>query len=155
MKGIPSHYSCEEISHMTNEQKSRIAELRKEGLGYKRIAKALGLNDGTVKTYCHRHGMATVQAETAKPSRDASGDKCRFCGAPLVQLPGRKPKKFCSDECRNRFWNRNIARVNRKSMIRYTCPVCGKAFNAYGKHNRKYCSHGCYITDRFGGALCG
>lgn len=140
---------------MTVEDKIRIAELRKEGLGYKRIAKALGLNDGTVKTYCHRHGMATVQAKPAKPSRDASRDKCRFCGAPLLQIPGRKPKKFCSDECRNKFWNRNIARVNRKSMIRYTCPVCGKAFNAYGKHNRKYCSHGCYIADRFGGALCG
>ena len=140
---------------MTNEQKTRIAELRKEGLGYKRIAKVLDINAGTVKTYCHRHGMATDQSKHMKPMPDTSEKKCRFCGTILLQLPGRKPKKFCSDECRNHFWNRNAARANRKSMIEYTCPVCGKAFNAYGKHNRKYCSHKCYIADRFGGVLCG
>ena len=137
---------------MTSEEKSRIAELRKQGLGYKRIARELGLKDGTVKTYCHRHGMATAQAKAGKPTEK---DKCRFCGAQLHQLPGRKPKQFCSDECRNRFWNRSIARVNRKSMIDFTCPVCGKPFRAYGGCSRKYCSHACYIADRFGGVSCG
>ncbi|RXM53885.1 RNA polymerase subunit sigma-70, partial [Clostridium tetani] len=26
---------------------------------------------------------------------------------------------------------------------------CGKEFSAYGNKNRKYCSHNCYIRDRF------
>ena len=31
------------------------------------------------------------------------------------------------------------------------CPVCKKTFTVYGNANRKYCSHECYIEDRFGG----
>ena len=29
------------------------------------------------------------------------------------------------------------------------CKNCGKEFNRCGKKNRKYCSFGCYIIDRF------
>lgn len=137
---------------MTNEEKSRIAEMRKNGMGYKRIAQALGLSEGTIKTFCHRNGMASVSAEAVKTSSpDVPQKPCQYCGAMIPQYPGRKEKKFCSDDCRNRFWNRNLAHVKRKSMSEYTCPSCGRPFSAYGKRNRKYCSHGCYITDRFGG----
>ncbi len=41
MKGIPSHYSREEIRHMTNEEKRRVVDLRTQGFGYKRIAQTL------------------------------------------------------------------------------------------------------------------
>ena len=30
-----------------------------------------------------------------------------------------------------------------------TCKQCGKQFTMYGKRNRKYCSHKCYIYHRF------
>ncbi len=33
----------------------------------------------------------------------------------------------------------------------YRCPRCGSTFRAYRNRNRKYCSHECYIADRFGG----
>ena len=140
---------------MTNEEKSRIADMRKSGMGYKKIARVLGLSEGTVKTFCHRNGMASVRAEEAPAVTAAVPQKpCQFCGKMIDQTPGRKEKKFCGDDCRNRFWNRNLSHIKRKAMTDYTCPSCSKTFSAYGKRNRKYCSHECYILDRFGGVAC-
>ena len=31
------------------------------------------------------------------------------------------------------------------------CPICGKTFMSHKNAKRKYCSHECYIKDRFGG----
>ena len=133
---------------MTNEQKMKIAELRKQGFGYKKIAQMIGVSDGTVKTYCHRAGL-TAPAEPA-PS---DGSTCQFCGKPIVQIQGRKQKRFCSDSCRNKWWNSHLDIVKRKAVYTFTCPACGKEFTAYGNANRKYCCHECYIEDRFGGVL--
>lgn len=41
--------------------------------------------------------------------------------------------------------------VNRKANYSCTCAFCGKQFTSYGNKHRKYCSHACYINDRFGG----
>lgn len=35
------------------------------------------------------------------------------------------------------------------AIYTYVCAVCGKQFEAYGNNHRKYCSHKCYINDRF------
>ena len=77
---------------------------------------------------------------------------CEYCGKDVKQLPGRKLKRFCSDKCRMAWWNQHQENVNRKANYDYVCAYCGKAFTAYGNANRKYCSHECYIEDRFGGA---
>ncbi|MEG0767850.1 MAG: sigma factor-like helix-turn-helix DNA-binding protein [Clostridia bacterium] len=37
---------------MTTEQKDRVAQLRTEGKGYKRIGEMLGISVSTVKSYC-------------------------------------------------------------------------------------------------------
>ena len=140
---------------MTNEEKSRIAKMREDGVGYKRIAQALGLSEGTVKTYCHRNGLTGAGTDsTEKTSNAIHQQPCKYCGAMILQIPGRKEKKFCSDDCRNRWWNKHLAEATRKNMSNYVCPACGKTFSAYGKRNRKYCSHDCYIIDRFGGVVC-
>ena len=47
--------------------------------------------------------------------------------------------------------NSNLDKVNRKANYEFICPHCKKPFSAYGNKNRKYCSHACYIEDRFGG----
>ena len=49
--------------------------------------------------------------------------------------------------------NEQLRQVKQAKAPR-TCPACGKTFSAYGKRNRKYCSHECYIIDRFGGVAC-
>ena len=138
---------------MTNEEKRRIAELRKQGFGYKRIAQALKLSEGTVKTFCHRNSMTCPSLEAIPAENIACMQSlCRCCGAQVTQYPGRKEKKFCSDACRNKWWNTHLGEAKRKSMTEYVCPACGKSFRAYEKRNRRYCSHSCYIADRFGGA---
>lgn len=76
---------------------------------------------------------------------------CLCCGKEVVQPGGRKEKKFYSDKCRNKWWNSNLNKVNRKAIYEFICPHCKKPFSAYGNKNRKYCSHACYIEDRFGG----
>ncbi len=140
---------------MTNEEKSRIAKMRRDGVGYKKIAQMLGMSEGTVKSYCRRNGMAgTVSRAPEACSSSIPQKPCRQCGAMVLQYPGRKEKKFCSDSCRNSWWNTHLAEMKRKNMTDYVCPACGKIFWAYGKRNRKYCSHECYISDRFGGAPC-
>ena len=129
---------------MTDEDRMRIVELRKEGKGYKRIAQLLGLSENTVKSFCRRRHLLKENPEDKK-------DVCPCCGKVLVQLPGRKPKKFCSDKCRMKWWNSHLDQVNRKANYSFVCPVCKKQFSVYGNANRKYCSHACYIKARFGG----
>ena len=143
-----------EVIHMTNEQKVMIDNLRSQGLGYKRVAAKVGLSENTVKSYFRRN---TPMSETpAVELRDSIAEthNCLRCGAPVAQNLGRKEKKFCSSACRNAWWNSHLDQVNRKAIYKFICPVCGKGFSVYGKKNRKYCSHACYIPGRFGGVEC-
>ena len=127
---------------MTIADKQRIEVLRGQGYGYKKIAGMLNISPNTVKAHCKRNNIVP-----------ASGDAnhCRFCGSSINQTPGKKPKIFCSDACRNKWWNSHLELVNRKAIYEYVCPCCGEPFKAYGNAHRKYCSHECYIRDRFGG----
>lgn len=141
---------------MTNEQKVQIAEMRKQGLGYIKIAQHLGISENTIKSFCRRNKLAGTMtandAEAAQITLGAGIRPCKCCGEPVLQDPKRKPKLFCSDKCRNKWWNSHLYLVKRKAMYEYVCPTCGKSFTAYGNANRKYCCHECYIEDRFGGA---
>ena len=69
----------------------------------------------------------------------------------IVLIEGKKPKRFCSSRCRNKWWNSNLDKVNKKANYEFTCVRCHKTFTAYGNKGRKYCCHECYIADRFGG----
>ena len=130
---------------MTNEQKMLIASLREEGLGYKRIADRVGISVNTVKSFCKRNDGKPA----AMPKSDTS--VCRNCGKKIMQTQGKKRRKFCSDECRRKWWNSHLDLVDRRAVYEYTCPGCGKKFSVYGDANRKYCSHECYVAHRYGG----
>ena len=135
---------------MTDAQKNQIGKYRASGLGYKKIAEQMGLSENTVKTYCRRHGLGGNMAQQQSVAQ-TEGHHCLCCGAAVEQTPGRKEKKFCSDRCRNKWWNSHLDKVERKANYEFVCPHCKKPFIAYGNKNRKYCSHECYIADRFGG----
>ena len=60
-----------------------------------------------------------------------------------------KKRRFCCPECRVQWWNSNQDKVNRKAIYSFICPNCGNEFTSYGNAGRKYCSHECYIADRF------
>ena len=126
---------------MTNVQKQQIIDFRKQGYGYIKIGQMLGVSDNTISSYCRRNGLDLDTVSKAVP--------CKQCGKPIKRACGRKPKKFCSDACRIRWWNEHLDCVNRKAVYEFTCANCGRTFFAYGNKDRKYCSHACYIADRY------
>ena len=125
---------------MKNEQKQKIIALRRDGAGYGSIASQLGISINTVKSFCRRHSLAAPPTDHL----------CEQCGRPIIQNPGRKRKRFCSDACRNKWWNSHLDLVKRKAVYTFTCLACGKKFTVYGNSHRKFCSHACYIAYRFG-----
>ncbi|MDO4555743.1 MAG: RNA polymerase subunit sigma-70 [Lachnospiraceae bacterium] len=131
---------------MTEEQKVQIAALREQGNGYKKIAQLLSISENTVKSFCKRNCISRDEI-----SVNDDEIRCQCCGKTVKQNPGRKRKKFCSDRCRMKLWYEHLDQVQRKANYEYVCPVCKKTFTVYGNAHRKYCSHECYIVDRFGG----
>lgn len=134
---------------MTETQKEEIISLRKSGVGYGKIAQTLGVPINTVKSFCRRNVAAEVTV--TKPSMIFSGEitTCENCGREIRQVAKQKKKRFCSDKCRNNWWNAHLTQVNRKAVYKIICPNCGKEFQIYGDKRRKYCSHKCYIAYRF------
>ena len=128
---------------MTTIEKEKIRYLRGEGLGYKTIASRLEISVDAVKGYCKRNGFNGVASEK-------TDDLCRCCGKSIKQIPGRKPKKFCSAACRQIWWNTHAYIVGKKAYYEITCAHCGQPFLSYGNTGRKYCGHPCYIKARFG-----
>ena len=133
---------------MTTNERRALTTYRQQGYGYKKIAQIMELSVNTVKTYCKRNALGGVVAPQ-NPSRMEKVCKC--CGAPLVQTPGRKPKVFCSDSCRTKWWNTHPELVNHRDGRQVVCGHCGQVFSVGKNSARKYCSHGCYIADRFHG----
>lgn len=133
---------------MTTDERRALTTYRQQGYGYKKIAQIMGLSVNTVKTYCKRNALGGVVA-----SQDSRGKEkvCKCCGAPLVQTPGRKPKVFCSDTCRTKWWNTHPELANHRDGRQVVCGHCGQAFSVSKNSTRKYCSHNCYIADRFHG----
>ena len=120
---------------MSSNIKDKVLELKNKGYSYKAISKKLGIPISTAKTYLRRENISI-------------NFKCKFCGADLVNVPGKKAKKFCNDKCRMAWWNSHQDSVNRKAYYNLTCKHCGKEFESYGNKNRKYCSRECYLAAR-------
>lgn len=126
---------------MNDVQKKDIKRLREKGLGYSKIAKRLSLSLNTVKSYCQRNNLGGVMADQNAIKKLS----CDQCGTSVLQVAGRKRKRFCSDACRNSWWTEH--RKDGGGTL-HICPGCKKEFK--GRKGRKYCSHACYIEDRFG-----
>lgn len=132
---------------MIEYQRMKTIEMRKAGCGYAEIAKELSISRDTVKTFCRRNN---ITVESTGVSKETEGI-CPECGKPIMQISGRKPKRFCSPECRQKWWNAHPERIGQKAVYEYACPNCGQSFTAYGNSHRKYCSHECYVAARFKG----
>ena len=135
-------------------QKKRICELRTAGYGYKLIAAELGVSRDGVRNFCRKNGLNGHLAQTDENIRKMIIDDalCANCGKPIKQKNKGKPRRFCSDECRRSWWKENADKGQRNETAVYKCicKFCKMEFTSYGNKNRKYCSHKCYIKDRFG-----
>lgn len=119
---------------MTNTEKIKINELRKQGYGYKKIAKELSMTISVVRHVCN-----TLKDE------DLLVGNCKNCGKKIKSIKGKKQKKFCSDKCRWDWWNNHQKEVNKKSYYTQNCKYCSKEFTVYGNSKRIYCCHECYV----------
>ena len=141
---------------MTTSEKSAVLALREEGHSIPQIAEELNLPLNTVKSFIFRSCRPNPEREEETVAPPTSPDRvvrsCLFCGQPVTQPPHRKEKKLCSAACRSHWWNQNAAQSQGKSLRLRKCAYCGETFRAYGQ--RKYCSHGCYISARFGKEAC-
>lgn len=138
---------------MTTIQKDTINMMRSEGYSYSKIAQTLGISVNTVKSFCRRNKMheteKIIKNNVIPESAIEDNNICRHCGERIVQIAKQKPKKFCSDKCRVAWWKNNADLINKKAVYKLTCKNCNKVFESYGNKDRKYCSHNCYIEDRF------
>ena len=125
---------------MTNLQKERVILLRAQGESYARIADALSLSINTIQSYCRRNNLPCCLSDKPLPMAD---DLCVNCGSALTHTAGSRRKRFCSDKCRLKWWATHPEAMNRKAIYHFVCPICGKAFEAYGNAHRKYCSRSC------------
>lgn len=138
---------------MTVDQKEKIRELRLKDMGYKGIANILGLSRDSVRGFCKRNGLdgsSYVVALNVEEKRKRNL-LCGCCEKPMKQNVKGRIRRFCSDVCRRKWWNENQNERNKSeaATYKYACPYCGEKFTAYGNKKRKYCSHNCYIKDRF------
>jgi endogenous inhibitor of DNA gyrase (YacG/DUF329 family) len=85
---------------LTEADKEKILKMRRNGLGYRNIAKVLGLNADTIKSFVRRNGLGGILVDK---ERDIS-DFCPVCGELLVQTPNKRRKTYCSDRCRLKGW---------------------------------------------------
>ena len=132
---------------MTDLQAAQIRDMRLEGMGYRAIADALGLSRDIVRNRCKAKGMAGYGTEAARNLQGRDGI-CLCCGKEATQKRMGRPRKFCSEKCRRQWWKAHPEEMDRRSAGTHLCACCGREFRAYG--DRKYCSHGCYTSDRFG-----
>ena len=136
------------MAKLTADQQDLIDEYRQQGIGYRTIAVAIGSDRDTVRNYCKK-----VELEGIRPHSQefVKGLRCQQCGKLLGRSKTGRQRLFCSDKCRYRWWNTTGRTLPRPSGCceEIKCACCGKTFLEYKKSNRRYCSHECYIRDRF------
>ena len=130
-------------------QKERVAILRHQGKSYSKIAVSLGLSVNTVQSYCRRNNLGGDMSAVALKEAETRYF-CRQCGSDLIQQPGSKMRKYCSDTCCAAWWKAHPSQLRKRAIYSFLCAHCGVPFTSYGNKARKYCSHTCYISNRFG-----
>jgi hypothetical protein len=120
---------------MTDAQKSEILTLRAQNVPFNQIAARMGVPKATIKSFCQRLRRGEAADNAAR---------CEYCGKPMLQLPRRKQKRFCSDVCRYAFHNRH------RTGGTAVCAYCGAEFNTKGNASRKYCGIACSTNARWG-----
>ena len=136
------------MAKLTAAQQALIDEYRKQGIGYRTIATEIGVSRDAVRYYCKK---VKLDGDLSQPQAYVKVLQCQQCGKLLSHNRDGRQRIFCSDQCRYRWWNTTGRTLPRPSGCcdEIKCACCGKTFQAYSNRKRRYCSHECYIRDRF------
>ena len=132
---------------MNDKERLQIVKMRAAGKGYGTIARKLGIPLSTVASFCRRRRINKDTAASSPLIMSGVVTNCENCGARILQVATQKPRRICSDRCRNQWWANHLDLVKRKAYYTIRCRHCGKVFQVYGDRNRKYCSRACYLAD--------
>lgn len=77
---------------------------------------------------------------------DPGVNLCPQCGKVIQRSVGGRSRRFCSDRCRNAYWNEK-KKENGKPTV---CKNCGQEFFPRLGKKAKYCSRKCYMEARYG-----
>lgn len=90
-----------------------------------------------------------IQAPSATAKDNAPQGFCTNSGSEQKHQPSGKTDELRCEDCRGPVKRKPRTKNKQGPYYRFTCAHCGKPFTAYGNSKRKYCSHSCYILDRF------
>lgn len=134
------------MSKINDKQKRQVIELRKRGLGYKRIANKIdGLNRYNVRDFIKTKWFAENHPELVKidiakameAPKKYGKTKCKYCGVEFIKNAGHQ--KYCGVDCRHSSnGGQNVRMVHVKD-----CKGCKSKFVTING-NKVYCSKGCY-----------
>ena len=116
--------------------RKKIVELKEQGKSYREIATLLNIPLGSVKGIC---SIVKHQSPITY---------CKFCGKPIKLTKHKREKKFCSDNCRQKWWTSHKNLIKKKTFRVNTCKFCGKTFIGYGNRERFYCCRDHYDRAR-------
>ena len=138
---------------MIDEEREKIKKLRLKGMGYKGIATLLGISRDSVRGVCRRNSLEGNSGVVSLNFEEKVNKNvlCGCCEKPIKQNYQGRTRRFCSEECRRKWWkeHKDKRKGSETATYKFTCPYCSKEFSSYGNKNRKYCSHNCYIKARF------
>ena len=138
---------------VTELQKEKIRILRLQGFGYREISRCLELTRDEVRYCCKKMNLAGYREIVIHSEEETKPEDivCKNCGADLEPPATGRRRHFCSEICRRKWWSQNRDKIRKgpDAIYGFTCKCCGKEFTAYGNPHRQYCSHECYISDRF------
>ena len=90
---------------MTEKEKRTILDMRAAGRQYKEISAELGIEVSALKVFVQRQKHQDVR-------------RCEQCRKALPK-DARKTQRFCSDKCRNDWWNSHQDELQDKRLIAY------------------------------------
>lgn len=136
---------------MTKEIKKKVDNLISLGYSANKIVKEIPISINTIKSYIRRKNAKNKENEVQIPMPVVKDGICLYCGSHIEQSNKTKKRKFCSKKCKYLWWKEHPEYLKKKAVYKIKCKCCHKYFTSYGNKNRIYCTHSCYIKDRFGG----
>ncbi len=118
---------------MTSYQKEQLIKLRGQGLGYGEIGEIVGVTTASVKQFFYRQRNGSARL------------RCDQCNK-VIEQSSRPTQRFCSYECRMKWWKRHPREYSGDEKHCFTCKTCGVVF--YRRKPCVFCSRDCYFESR-------